>query len=102
MIFDRVINKINRGQQGLNKGLPMGFERLVQFIPGIQQGTYYLIGGETGSGKTAFTDDAFLYNPYDWYKASDTGIKLKVFYWSLEIDKEIKKLYVVDYYYNMV
>ena len=90
MIFDRVVEKINRGQLGLNKGLPMGFDRLVQFIPGIQQGTYYLIGGETGSGKTAFTDDAFLYNPYDWYKNSDTGIKLKVFYWSLEIDKEIK------------
>lgn len=90
MIFDRVLEKINRGQQGLNKGLPMGFDRLVSYIPGIQQGTYYLVGGETGSGKTAFTDDAFLYNPYDWYKTTQDNIKLKVFYWSLEIDKEVK------------
>ena len=91
MIFDDVLANIERGQLGLNKGLPMGFNRLVKYVPGIQQGTYYLVGGETGSGKTAFTDDAFLYNPYDWYKSqTNPEIKLKIFYWSLEIDKTIK------------
>jgi replicative DNA helicase len=90
-IIQNVIHNIERGKLGLNKGLPMGFNRLVSFIPGIQQGTYYLVGGETGSGKTAFTDDAFVYNPYDWYKAHpNTDISLKIFYWSLEIDKTIK------------
>jgi len=91
MIFNDVIADIDRGMLGLNKGLPMGFDRLVSYIPGIQQGTYYLIGGETGSGKTAFTDDAFLFNPYDWYKSNpNSGIDLRIFYWSLEIDKNIK------------
>lgn len=91
MIFDDVVENIKRGQQGLNRGLPMGFSRLTDYVPGIQQGTYYLVGGETGTGKTAFADDAFLYNPYDWYKGHpETPIKLKVFYWSLEIDKTIK------------
>ena len=107
MIFDDVLANIHKGQEGLNKGLPMGFDRLIQYIPGVQQGTYYLVGGETGSGKTAFTDDAFLYNPYDWFKShKDSGVDLKVFYWSLEIDKQIKmtkavcrKLYLD---YNMV
>lgn len=93
MIFDNVLEQIDRGRKGLNKGLPMGFDRLVDYVPGIQRGTYYLIGGETGSGKTAFTDDAFLYNPYDWYQSypkEAKKIKLKVFYWSLEIDKTVK------------
>lgn len=91
MIFDDVLANIERGQLGLNTGLPMGFDRLVEYIPNIQQGTYYLIGGETGSGKTAFTDDAFLHNPYDWFvKNPNAGIDLKVFYWSLEINKSIK------------
>jgi replicative DNA helicase len=91
MIFSDVIEKIDRGREGLNTGLSMGFERLVEHIPGIQQGTYYLIGGETGSGKTAFTDSCFLYNPYDWIKANpDCGMEFEVFYWSLEIDKTIK------------
>ena len=91
MIYNNVIEKIDRGKEGLNTGLYMGFDRLVEYIPGIQQGTYYLVGGETGSGKTAFIDACFLYNPYDWLKAHpDSNIKLKVFYWSLEIDKTIK------------
>jgi len=91
MIFSDVMAQVERGRLGLNRGLPMGFKRLVSHVPGIQQGTYYLIGGETGSGKTAFTDDAFLYNPYDWCKSNpQRGIDLKIFYWSLEIDKNIK------------
>tara|TARA_R110002012_G_scaffold74735_1_gene189377 strand:+ start:2503 stop:3576 length:1074 start_codon:yes stop_codon:yes gene_type:complete len=91
MIFNDVLDKIDRGKLGLNKGLPMGFDRLVQYVPGIQQGTYYLIGGETGSGKTAFTDNCFLYNPYDYIKSNpELKTKFKVFYWSLEIDKTIK------------
>ena len=90
-IFGNIIENIERGKLGLNKGLPMGFDRLMHFVPDIQQGTYYLIGGETGSGKTAFCDNAFVYNPYDWYKSNpDTNIKLKIFYWSLEIDKGVK------------
>jgi KaiC/GvpD/RAD55 family RecA-like ATPase len=66
----------------------MGFNRLVNVIPNIQQGTYYLIGGATGSGKTAFTDDAFLYNPYDASKESN--IEVEWIYYSFEIDKTIK------------
>ena len=37
-------SKIDAGRLGLNKGLPHGFNRLVEYIPGIQQSTYYLIG----------------------------------------------------------
>ena len=91
-IFKNILKNIDRGQKGLNKGLPMGFNRLVEYVPDIQKGTYYLVGGETGAGKTAFTDNAFLFNPYDWYKANQKISKtsLKVFYWSLEIDKTVK------------
>ena len=91
MIFDDVINKINRGKEGLNVGLPMGFDRLVKYVPDIQQGTYYLIGGETGTGKTAFADNCFLYNPYDYIKKTPgCKMKMKMIYWSFEIDKITK------------
>jgi len=91
MIFDQVIDKIDRGKEGLNIGLPMGFDRLVDYVPDIQQGTYYLIGGETGTGKTAFADNCFLYNPYDWIKNNPkTKMKMKMIYWSFEIDKTVK------------
>lgn len=46
-IFDNALSKIDRGRSGLNEGLPMGFNRLVNYLPNIQQGTYYLVGAAT-------------------------------------------------------
>ena len=39
-IFNDVINEVDRGREGLNTGLPMGFKRLVEYLPNIQQSTY--------------------------------------------------------------
>lgn len=91
-LFDAVTAKIDTGILGLNKGLPMGFNRMVEYVPGIQQGTYYLVGAETSVGKTAFVDNCFVYNPVDWVinNQDKTDIKIKVIYYSLEITKEIK------------
>lgn len=90
--FQQVLKTIEAGQRGENTGLPMGFSRLMDIIPGIQKGTYYLVGAETGVGKTSFVDHSFLYSPYEFIKSSqnDTGLSLKVFYFSFEIDRKIK------------
>lgn len=90
MIFNSILERIDRGKEGLNKGLPMGFNRLVEYIPGIQQGTYFLVGGETSSGKSSFVDNCFVFNPYDYIRSNDTDIKFKVIYYSFEIEKTIK------------
>lgn len=87
MIFDRVKEKIDSGREGKNMGLSMGFERLSEFIPGIQQGTYYLVGGELGTGKSALVDEAFVYNPYEYIINKKEDIDFHVLYFSLEIDK---------------
>lgn len=89
--FDEVLEKIDAGMEGRNKGLPHGLERFKRLVPNIQKGTYYTIGGETGSGKTAFTDNCFLYAPYD-YMMDKTIISLKVLYFSLEIDYTYKMI----------
>lgn len=90
MYKDLVLSKVDRGRLGLNKGLPHGLTRMLDYIPGIQQKTYYLIGGETGTGKSAFTNNNFVFTPIDWYlkNKEKTDIKLKVFYYSFEIPKE--------------
>lgn len=97
--------KINAGRIGLNKGLPHGLSRLIEFIPGIQQSTYYLVGAESGVGKSAFVNNCFIFNPIDWYLSNknNTDIKLKIHYYSFEISKDImlykavcRKIYV-DY-----
>ncbi len=85
--FDVLVEDINRGQQGLNVGLPFGFPRLTEYVPNIQQGTYYSIGGEAGSGKTALVDNMFVLNPIKWYLENKdrTDIKIKILYFSFEV-----------------
>ena len=85
MSFDRLNDEVNKGLEGNNDGIPMGFDRLNKYI-GIRKSMFFLVGGNTGSGKTSFIDDAFVLNPYDWYisKANTTDIKLKIWYRSME------------------
>jgi hypothetical protein len=85
MSFDRLNNEVNKGLEGNNDGIPMGFDRLNKYI-GIRKSMFFLVGGNTGSGKTSFIDDAFVLNPYDWYisKQNTTDIKLKIWYRSME------------------
>jgi hypothetical protein len=52
---------------------------------------YFLIGGNTGSGKTSFIDDAFVLNPFDWYiMHNDPKIKLRIIYRSMERSRTYK------------
>src|SRR5690606_23718065 len=71
--------------------IPMGFDRLSHHV-GIRKATLYLVGGYTGSGKTSLVDDAFVLNPYDWLleNSSNTKLKLKIFYFSMERRKTYK------------
>jgi hypothetical protein len=90
-LFDDLKGEVEKGLLGGNKGIPMGFEKLNKYI-GIRKSIYILIGGNTGSGKTAFVDDAFILNPLDWYisKKNDTNIKLQIVYRSMERSRVYK------------
>lgn len=85
----QLAEQIERGILGLNNGIPHGHEKLTEFIPNVQQSTYYLVGGELGTGKSAFTNDMFVYNPIDWYleNKEETDIRLIVPYYSFEVPK---------------
>jgi hypothetical protein len=89
--FDDLAGEVQSGMEGNNAGVPMGFRRLNNHIS-IRKSTKYLIGGYTGSGKTALLDDAFVLNPVDWYlrNYSSTQIRLKIPYWSMERRKNFK------------
>lgn len=82
---------LSKGLIGGNKGLPHGFSRLTEYIPGIQQGTYYLVAAESSVGKSAFVNNSFVFNPIDWYLANknNTNIKLKIHYYSFEISTQM-------------
>lgn len=85
MSFEKLNEEVNKGLSGNNNGIPMGFDRLNRYI-GIRKSMFFLIGGNTGSGKTSFIDDCFVLNPFDFYisKKNKTDIKLKIIYRSME------------------
>ena len=88
---------MEKGLAGGNVGLSMGLPRLQRYMPGVQQSTYYLVGGEPGTGKSGFTDQSFIYHPYEQLKqhtqdpdhasyGQPISRKLKIFKESLEIE----------------
>lgn len=90
MSFELLKAEVDKGLSGRNNGIPMGFNRLNSHI-GIRRGMYFLVGGNTGSGKTSFIDDAFVLNPFDWYISQKApNIKLRVIYRSMERPKTYK------------
>ena len=90
MSFELLKSEIQKGLDGRNGGIPMGFDRLNRYI-GIRKSMYFLVGGLTGSGKTSFIDDAFVLNPFDWYISQKSPkIKLRIIYRSMERSKTYK------------
>lgn len=82
-------SNFNRGLEGKNLGIPMGFKRLSRVV-GIRRNTYYLLGGYTGSAKTTLLDDAFILHPSSWWMNSNKEIDLKIIYFSMERTKDEK------------
>lgn len=80
--------RIERGLEGKYQGLDNGFNRINNYIFGLQRATYYLIGGQSGTFKTTLVDFMLLNAIQD---AEKQGIPINVFYFSFEIDELTKK-----------
>lgn len=96
-VFGDFIDDVDAGRLGHFAALSTGSRKLDKAIGGVQRSTYYLIGGNTGTGKTAFADDAFVLKPYAHFLRNkinrDTDkplISLRVFYRSMEISAKKK------------
>ncbi len=100
--FDRALERVDKNRNNEFNCIPFGLPKFEQFLPGVMQKHIYNITANSSVGKTKFTDHAFLYQPYDFLiKHPESKIKLKFFYYSLEIDTETKILLgVVKRLYN--
>jgi hypothetical protein len=87
--FDRMMNLVEEGRSGKTVWIPLPFNRLSQHL-GVGKKIYSLIGGDPGTGKSAFTHLAYILGPYNWYRhhKNDTDIKLKIILRSMERSKE--------------
>lgn len=92
--FTRVLGGIEKNRQKRLDGsfncIPWNLPEFEMYHPGIEQGKYYIITANSKVGKTQMSDHLFLYNTYDFVKSNKSNIKLKIFYFSLEMSKEEK------------
>lgn len=91
-LFDDAFKRIEENSHKKHNCIPFAekFSRLSEYLPGPQQGQYYLVSGASGAGKSQLTDDLFLFTPIDFVMEFKTDIKVKIFYYSLELDGESK------------
>lgn len=88
--WDKLKNNIERGKQGLNRGIPFqGFTTLSNHIKNIQPGRYDLIFAGTSVGKTAFVNSTYVYGAIDFIQANPGYVHdIEIIYYSLEIPPE--------------
>jgi len=82
---------IDKGREGKSIWIPLHFPKMGQEV-GIGKSIYTIVGGMSGTGKTAFTDLAYVLAPYKWMKQNydKTGITIRVIYHSMERSKTYK------------
>lgn len=87
--FQATLDSIKHNQslkkQGKDISIPFGFARLDKVHPGITKGTYTLISAKMKEGKSQFTNYLYIINLIDFLTNSNTNIKAKVFYFTLEM-----------------
>jgi hypothetical protein len=85
---NRIINTLKDKRDRILSGkincIPLPFKRFRDEIPGIEQGTYYLISGSTKSAKTQITNYLFVYNTVLYMYYNPNVVKAKIFYYPLE------------------
>jgi hypothetical protein len=64
---EEFFNLVDSGRKGQNIGLSIGSPKLEMYMDGFLPGTSYLIGAESGVGKTSYTLWAFIYKPLQEY-----------------------------------
>jgi hypothetical protein len=89
-IYSEIIQNRENHQQGYFNCIPfMGMERLERYLPGIEMSSYYLIGANSGIGKSKLSRFLFIHNPLVYIESNpDKDIKLDILYFSLEESKE--------------
>lgn len=85
---DAFVKKVLDGRKGLSIGFANGLERINKFLYGTHRARYYLIGADSGVGKTTLCD--FMYVISLWMDAKLKGIPIRIVYLSFEISSEQK------------
>lgn len=101
-MYENIVGVIkkNRDLRLNNKliSIPWSLPRLSKVLPGIVQGTYVILTANSKVGKSQLSDFLYLYQPLEYLmNHPKQDVKLKIFYFSLEMSKEAKLLAAMSY-----
>jgi hypothetical protein len=91
-VYENIVNKRERILNGKVNCIPWNLPRFEENSPGIEQGKYYQVTAQSKAGKTQLTDWLFVFNTIKQIVDDNLDIRLKIFYFSLELSKEEKML----------
>jgi len=95
-LFDRTYQKIVEKRERILNGkincIPLGLPRFENELPGIEQGKSILFTANSKVGKSQIADWLTLYNPIQQIIDNKLDIRLKIFYFTLEMTAEQKML----------
>jgi len=89
-VIQNLYEKRARILDGKTNCIPCPFIRFREVWPGIERKKYYIVTGQQKSGKTQFTDYTFLYEPLKYAYRNPDKVRVKIFYFSLEMSAEEK------------
>ena len=89
-VYQNIVERRQRVIDGLFNSIPLGFTRFSEELPGIEQKTIYHVTANTKIGKTQISDYLFLYTPFFFAFRNRDKMRLKIFYFTLEMSKEQK------------
>ena len=89
-ILEKIVQNKRNHEDGYYNCIPfIGMSRLEEYLPGIEQSTYYLLAAATGVGKSKLARYLFIHNPIMFLEENpDSGIELDILYFSLEESRE--------------
>jgi hypothetical protein len=90
--FKTIVNKRQRLLEGKINCIPTGFPRFENEFPGLEQGKSILFTANSKVGKTQIADWLILYNTIQQVIDFNLDVRLKIFYFTLEMTAEQKML----------
>ena len=94
---EMLMKRRERAVNGEINCIPLPFRRFRNDLPGVEQGTYYLISGLSKSAKTQITNFIFLYNSVLYAYNNPEKLRVKLFYFPLEETPEAITLRFMSY-----
>lgn len=90
-IYDRALSILEENQKRRKEGkfncIPTPFERMEEYLPGIEKKMLYIVTASSGVGKSKFTKYFFVLNAYEFAR-TQPDMRFRIKYFCLEESKE--------------